>query len=307
MAIKTASELVAKCKDVAQNYKTLYVMGCFGAPMTASNKERYTRNHSYNQQTVRTVMIKSATENTFGFDCCGLIKGVLWGWAGNASKTYGGASYGSNGVPDISADQMITKCKDVSTDFSKISVGELLWMSGHVGIYIGNGQAVECTPSWKNGVQITSVLNIKAGSGHKWTKHGKLPYVTYDSKTETATPNTPKEEKPVSGGSGGVTYHIRVGAYNSKADAEAQLKKLKAAGFSGVIVEDGKSVSSNPVKVGSVVMLKGNATDYSGKQLASFIYERKHMVKEINGDRAVIVYNGIVVAAVHKDDLFLVE
>jgi len=85
------------------------------------------------------------------------------------------------------------------------------------------------------------------------------------------------------------------------------LKKLKAAGFSGVIVEDGKSVSSNPVKVGSVVMLKGNATDYSGKQLASFIYERKHMVKEINGDRAVIVYNGIVVAAVHKDDLFLVE
>ena len=303
MAIKTASELVAKCKEVAQNYKTLYVMGCFGAPMTASNKERYARNHSYNRQTVRTVMIKSATSDTFGFDCCGLIKGVLWGWAGNTSKTYGGASYATNGVPDISADQMITKCKDVSTDFSKIQIGELLWMSGHVGIYIGNGQAVECTPSWKNGVQITTVLNIKSGSGHKWTKHGKLPYVTYDSKTETVTPNTPKEEKPASGGSGGVTYHIKVGAYSSKADAEAQLKKLTAAGFKGVIVESKKS----PVKVGSVVMVKGGATDYKGNSFASFVYERKHMVKELSGDRAVIVYNGIVVAAVHVDNLFIVE
>ena len=54
-------------------------------------------------------------------------------------------------------------------------------------------------------------------------------------------------------------------------------------------------------------MVKGNAPDYNGGSLASFVYERKHMVKEINGDRAVIVYNGIVVAAVHVDNLFLVE
>lgn len=303
MAIKTASELASKCKEVAQNYKTLYVMSCFGAPMNASNKERYAQNHSYNQQTVRTVMIKSATANTFGFDCCGLIKGVLWGWAGNTGKTYGGASYGTNGVPDISADQMITKCKDVSTEFTKISVGELLWMSGHVGIYIGNGQAVECTPAWKNGVQITDVLNIKNGTGHKWTKHGKLPYVSYDSKTEETETNTTNEGKPVSVGSGGVTYCIRVGSYSSKADAETALKKLTAAGFTGVIVENQKS----PVKVGSVVMVKGGAKDYKGNSFASFVYERKHMVKELTGDRAVIVYNGIVVAAVHVDNLFLVE
>lgn len=31
-----ATELVAKLKDIAKNYKTLYVMGCFGAPMTTS-------------------------------------------------------------------------------------------------------------------------------------------------------------------------------------------------------------------------------------------------------------------------------
>lgn len=177
--IKTGDELASACLNVAKNYKTLYVMGCFGAPMNAANKERYCQNHTYNQDTVRQVMIKSATADTFGFDCVCLIKGLLWGWTGDKNQTYGGAVYASNGVPDLSTEQIIAKCRDVSTDFSKLAVGELLWMSGHVGIYIGNGQAVECTPAWKNGVQVTDVLNIKSGTGRKWTKHGKLPYVTY--------------------------------------------------------------------------------------------------------------------------------
>lgn len=184
MAIKTAAELAAMLKKVATEYKTLYVMGCFGAPMTDANKERYCQNHSYNQQTVRQVMIKSATADTFGFDCVCLIKAILWGWSGNKSHVYGGASYGSNGVPDINADLIITKCKDVSTDFSKLQIGELLWMQGHVGIYIGSGKAVECTPAWKNGVQVTDVLNVKSGTGHRWTKHGKLPYVSYTAAAE---------------------------------------------------------------------------------------------------------------------------
>ena len=199
MAIKTAAELAALLKKVATEYKTLYVMGCFGAPMTASNKERYCQNHSYNQQTVRQVMIKSATADTFGFDCVCLIKAILWGWSGNKSHVYGGATYNSNGVPDISADQIINKCKDVSTDFSKLQIGELLWMKGHVGIYIGSGKCVECTPSWKNGVQVTDVLNVKSGTGHSWTKHGKLPYVSYaEAAADTATSGSPAktEEKP---------------------------------------------------------------------------------------------------------------
>lgn len=44
----TNKEFIAKLKDIALNYKTLYVMGCFGAPMTASNKKRYINNGSHN-------------------------------------------------------------------------------------------------------------------------------------------------------------------------------------------------------------------------------------------------------------------
>ncbi len=178
-------EFVAKIIDIAKNYKTLYIMGCFGAPLNAANKTKYLSNHSYNKKVARQEMIKSASEGTFGFDCVNLIKGVLWGWNGDKSKPYGGAKYGANGVPDIDADTMISKCSNVSTDFSRLEIGEAVWMPDHIGVYIGDGLAVECSPAWKNGVQITACNCTKAGYNRRnWTKHGKMPYITYE-KAET--------------------------------------------------------------------------------------------------------------------------
>lgn len=197
MAIKTAIELAKKCEEIAKKYKTLYVLGCFGAPMNARNKDRYSSNLAYNKQTTRTAKIKAASSDTFGFDCVCLIKGLLWGWDGDVSATYGGASYTINGVPDIGADQMIKVCKDVSTNFANIQIGEAVWMEGHIGVYIGDGLAVESTPKWKDGVQITAVHNIgtKAGyNGRKWTSHGKLPYVTYEA-TATVKPAATQDTK----------------------------------------------------------------------------------------------------------------
>ena len=76
-------------------------MGCFGAPMNATNKQRYTQNSSFNQQADRTAKINAASADTFGFDCVCLIKGILWGWNGNTNAVYGGATYASNGVSDM--------------------------------------------------------------------------------------------------------------------------------------------------------------------------------------------------------------
>lgn len=180
---------VEKLRNIAQNHKTLYVMGGFGAPMNAKNKKRYSDNNDYNRQAARVKMINAATDDTYGFDCVGLIKGVLWGWNGDKTKVYGGAKYKTKGVPDTNANGMIALCKDVTADFSKIEVGEAVWRDGHIGVYIGNGLAIECTPAWKNCVQITAVSNIGAKAGYharKWTKHGKLPYVVYE------IPKTPK-------------------------------------------------------------------------------------------------------------------
>lgn len=187
--ISTAQQLAEKMIDVAKNYKTLYVVGCFGAPMTEYNKERYIKHCAdYNGRPDRIKMIKSATEDTFGFDCVCLIKGLLWGWSGDKSHIYGGATYCSNDVPDINEDYMINLCEDVSTDFSKIEIGEAVWLKGHIGIYVGDGLAVECTPKWENKVQITACNCTKAGYNRRdWVKHGKLPYVSYSHKKDLET------------------------------------------------------------------------------------------------------------------------
>lgn len=58
---------------------------------------------------------------------------------------------------------------------------------------------------------------------------------------------------------------------------------------------------------GSTVRLNPGAKDYSGKGLASFVYTRDHIVSEVAGDRCVITYDGVVVAAVRKSDLTLVS
>ena len=71
-------------------------------------------------------------------------------------------------------------------------------MAGIFGKVIGfaNGYKklrIECTPKWRNKVQVTAVSNIGAKAGYnarKWTKWGKIPYISYEEEIE----NMSKEE-----------------------------------------------------------------------------------------------------------------
>ena len=175
----TSSNFISQLCNIA-NQKTVYAWGMFGSPITQAIVNGKAKQYPswYTEYRIETIFspLYGRKPLAWGFDCIGLIKAVLWGWRGENDKTYGGAVYASNGVPDISADAMINKCYQVSADFSEISKGEYLWMKGHCGIYIGNGKVVESTPKWGNGVQITAL------SDRDWLKHGKLPYVEYDVK-----------------------------------------------------------------------------------------------------------------------------
>lgn len=169
--------------DIATTYDTLYVMGGWGGCLHAKGKARAFKN-SYNTAPDRKALIEAASDNTFGFDCVGLIKTILWGWCGdtNPSYSYGGASAKSNGVPDVGADSMIKLCSDVSENFDYIDVGEMVWMPGHCGIYVGRGIVAESTPKWDDGVQLTACGNLGEIEGlntRVWTSHGRLPWVDY--------------------------------------------------------------------------------------------------------------------------------
>lgn len=255
----TNKELIAKAIDIAKNYKTLYVMGCFGAPLNEKNKDRYCRNHKYNRNTERTVMIKSATPDTFGFDCVCLIKAILWGWCGNKSANYGGSVYESNGVPDIGADAMIKKCVGVSTDFGNIIPGEVVWKQGHIGIYIGDGLAVESSPAWDNCVQITAVGNIGKKQGYNtrsWTNHGKLPYITYVQQEEV------KEEQK-----GEITVNIELTVLKKGSKGEqvkAVQRMLYAMGYDlGASKVDGSFGGKTDEAIRAYQKKKGLAVDGS--------------------------------------------
>lgn len=173
-----ANDFTAKLCEIA-SINTVYAWGMFGSKITESTVNAKAKQYPswYTEYRLKTVFSPLYGKNpaVWGFDCIGLIKGVLWGW--------GNVVYASNGVPDLTADSMISKCSNVSSDFSSIAVGEYLWMKGHCGIYIGNGLAVESSPKWKNGVQITACNCSKQGYNSRyWTKHGRLPYIEYETK-----------------------------------------------------------------------------------------------------------------------------
>ena len=131
---------------------------------------------------------------SWNFDCVILVKAILWGWNGNKNHAHGGANYGSNGVYDDGANQILKRCTDVSSDFSKITAGELVWLDGHVGVYIGNGQVIECTAGWESKVLYSNIDNKgrRTRNGkqiYSWKKHGKLSYIDYVA-TPTPAPST---------------------------------------------------------------------------------------------------------------------
>jgi len=139
-------------------------------------------------------------------DCVLSVKGILWGFSANKSKTKGGAIYCSNGVADFTCDKGLNYCTDVSRDFSNLVPGEYLCMKGlkdskgkaisHTGIYLGNGKVFECTTGWGTNRCIISDIDNKGTRSYKgvkniysWTYHGKLQWIDYE--------NTPPKPQPV--------------------------------------------------------------------------------------------------------------
>lgn len=84
-----------------------------------------------------------------------------------------------------------------------------------------------------------------------------------------------------------------------------------AFNVSDLILVSGGTTNNTPVvtaiKKGDKVKVKNNAKDYNGNGLASFVYKTIYTVlEEPKGDRVVIGLNGVVTAAIHKNNLIKV-
>ena len=73
-------------------------------------------------------------------DCVGLIKGYFWSKDANDMAP----KYKSNGFNDFSADSLLVHCvqKGPIETIPEIP-GVAVFLKGHVGIYIGNGEVIE--------------------------------------------------------------------------------------------------------------------------------------------------------------------
>lgn len=108
-------------------------------------------------------------------DCVGLIKGYLWSDSADAKPKY-------NAAQDKSANGMLAACKEKGAISTMPDIaGILVFMSGHVGVYIGNGEVIEARG------HAYGVVKTKLAS-RKWKNWGKCPYITYESKSPAPDP-----------------------------------------------------------------------------------------------------------------------
>lgn len=156
--------------DIANKYPTYYAWGAIGAPVDyKNNRSRYN--------------VPKAPNGSFLFDCSGFVyKAIPLGWYGDPNRVYGGADPAK--YPELyNCNDILSICTSVSDDFSDIEVSEVLYMSGHVGLYIGGGKCVESTSAWTCGCLFSEVQNCGIDTGlpykRKWLKHGKMPFIKY--------------------------------------------------------------------------------------------------------------------------------
>ena len=149
-----------------------YIYGAYGQDVTMAflkqQQSRFFMDSDANLTNSEVNFIYETYGGKPAFDCIGLIKAYEW-----IDEDTGIIRYQSNGFRDVGADGMFRS----AVIFGEISSipdipGLAVCMSGHIGIYIGNGEVIEAKSN-HDGVVKTQ---LSEGS---WTYWMQLPGITY--------------------------------------------------------------------------------------------------------------------------------
>lgn len=145
-----------------------YVWGTYGQVLTddafASKLQQYPEGVGNYADFIRANWLGGRTT-----DCVGLIKG--YGWLDAQTLEI---RYGTNGMPDVGANQMYYGAAVSGTiDTIPETPGLAVWHDGHIGMYIGNGEVIEAMGT-KYGVVKTQLAD------RAWTHWLQVPYISYD-------------------------------------------------------------------------------------------------------------------------------
>lgn len=175
----TNLELVAFAKKaLAENWG--YCLGSFGNILTpaflnAKLKQGYGVGayNSKHQAYLKRFIDRRVT------DCYGLVKGFVWWNNGNVRYI---ASQDRNQEGAYNA----AREKGPISNIPEIP-GLVLWMRGHAGVYIGNGEFIECVGA-PVGMRKGRIANGRVVSGSRFTHWFKDTYITYVGATATPGP-----------------------------------------------------------------------------------------------------------------------
>jgi len=168
-------EFTAFCKKALKE-NTWYMWGDYGRLLTADTiKAKANQYPSHYPKSYQDELIAQIEKKGIGCDCTGLIKWFLWTNGDISTKP----KYQS--ATDKAASGWY-KAASVKGDISTLpeQPGLILWLSGHCGVYVGDGDVIECTKSqFGNGVVTTKV------SDRKWVTWCECPYIEYMQNKDT--------------------------------------------------------------------------------------------------------------------------
>lgn len=180
-----------------------YWFGCYG--QQASENLYYAKKAQYGDKLSGSEQsyLDQCKKKQKVHDCSGLIKGFMYCETPESAPLYV-SKY------DLSSSDMIKACKEQGPYSSIPNIpGLLLWKSGHVGVYIGDGYAIEAKGHSYGVVKTNNTA---------WTKWGKLPWLEY----QTAT--TPTQKEPAQSSVTTCTVSLPV---IRKGDKDSKYKSIK--------------------------------------------------------------------------------
>lgn len=152
------------------NFVTRYGWGCFGQAITDNIIRQKSSQYPSHYDADRQADLRDLIGKGFLIDCIGLIKGYLWG------QTPGSGVVGYDGNSDVDADTMYRLASEKGAIWTIPELpGVAVYMPGHIGVYIGNGQTIESTRNESIGDGVVQ----RSLSGRSWTHWLKIPFIEY--------------------------------------------------------------------------------------------------------------------------------
>ena len=235
MIEKTNVGLVEHCKK-ALSEKWFYGWGTYGQKASSSLVSSVVKKYPSMNNRWKNYMLEAVSKQTRLCDCYGLVKGYLF------TQSDGELKY--NGKYDLNT----RMAYDKATEKGALStmpdlMGVVLYMTGHVGVYIGNGEFIELAGGGI-GARKGKIENGKITKGSKFTHWFKDASIEYIPRAEEL-PVSLEKDIPVTNG-------------ESKTDLTIQ-----SFAEIGIII-DGKEVNVTSI-------LKGNKNYVNLRELANIL------------------------------------